>query len=199
YKYPLAAYPYADLVETSRRRTRKDPEYELLDTGVFDGDRYFDVFVEYAKGDPEDILVRITVANRGPETAELHVLPTLWFRNDWAPGTVGGPGRPSLRQIEGRAGTSAVAARHSALGDYTLYCDGDAPLLFVENETNNDRLFPGRPNLSRYPKDGIDSYVVHGRRDAVNPDRLGTKGAAHYRLKAEPGGSATGRLRLPYP
>jgi hypothetical protein len=199
YKYPQAAYPYADLVETNRRRTRSEPEYDLLDTGVFDGDRYFDVFVEYAKDDPEDILVRMTVANRGPATAELHVLPTLWFRNDWAAGRIGAAPRPSLRPIEGRAGTTAVAARHPVLGEYTLYCEGDASLLFVDNETNNDRLFPGRPSASRYPKDGIDSYVVHGRAEAVNPERHGTKVAAHYRLSVAPGGSASVRLRLLQP
>ena len=196
YKYPQAAYPYADLVETNRRRTRDEMEYELLDTGVFDGDRYFDVFVEYAKAGPEDILVQITAANRGPETAELHLLPTLWFRNDWATWMARPAEKPMLRQIEGPAGTRAIAAAHPVLGSYYLYCDGDVPLLFTENETNNDRLFPNYPNASPYVKDGINNYVVQGRQEAVNPDRRGTKVAAHYRLMVGPGGSATVRLRL---
>jgi hypothetical protein len=196
YKYPQAAYPYADLVETNRRRTRSEMEYELLDTGVFDGDRYFDVFVEYAKGGPEDILVQITAANRGPETAELHVLPTLWFRNDWASWMARPAEKPMLKQVEGPAGTRAIAATHPVLGAYYLYCDGDVPLLFTENDTNNDRLFPNYPNASPYVKDGINNYVVQSQQDAVNPDRHGTKVAAHYRLKVGPGRSATVRLRL---
>jgi hypothetical protein len=196
YKYPQAAYPYDDLVRTNRRRTRNESEYELLDTGVFDGDRYFDVFVEYAKGGADDILVQITAANRGPEPAELHVLPTLWFRNDWATWNARNVEKPVLRQIPGPPGTSRVAASHSMLGEYRLCCDGDVPLLFVENETNNERLFPGRPNASRYVKDGINDYVVHGRQEAVNPDRQGTKVAAHYRLSVGGGESARVRLRL---
>ena len=130
YKYPQAAYPYADLVETNRRRTRNDMEYELLDTGVFDEDRYFDVFVEYAKAGPEDILVKITAVNRGPEAAELHLLPTLWFRNDWAPWIAESnraAEKPVLRQIEAAAGTSAVAATHPLLGEFVLSCEGEAP------------------------------------------------------------------------
>jgi Mannosylglycerate hydrolase MGH1-like glycoside hydrolase domain len=196
YKYPQAAYPYADLVETNRRRTRSEMEYELLDTGVFDGERYFDVFVEYAKGGPEDILVQITAANRGPETAELHVLPTLWFRNDWASWMARPAEKPMLKQIEGPAGTRTIAAAHSVLGAYYLYCDGDVPLLFTENDTNNDRLFPNYPNASPYVKDGINNYVVQSQQDAVNPERRGTKVAAHYRLKVGPGRSVTVRLRL---
>jgi hypothetical protein len=196
YKYPQAAYPYSDLVETNRRRTRDEFEYELLDTGVFDGDRYFDLFVEYAKGGPEDILVQITAANRGPEAAELHVLPTLWFRNDWASWLAAPAEKPALTQIEGPAGTRAVAASHPALGEYYLYCAGEVPLLFTENETNNARLFPQYPNASPYVKDGINNYVVHGQREAVNPERRGTKVAAHYRLVVGAGQSAAVRLRL---
>ena len=196
YKYPQAAYPYADLVETNRRRTRDEMEYELLDTGVFKEDRYFDVFVEYAKAGPEDILVKITAANRGPEAAELHVLPTLWFRNDWASWIARPSEKPMLKQIEGPAGTRAIAATHPVLGAYYLYCEGDAPLLFTENETNHARLGLDYPNAGPYLKDGINDYVVQGRRDAVNPDRVGTKAAAHYRLKVGPGQSATVRLRL---
>jgi hypothetical protein len=196
YKYPQAAYPYTDLVETNRRRTREEMEYELLDTGVFAEDRYFDVFVEYAKGGPEDILVQITAVNRGPAAAELHVLPTLWFRNDWASWMARPSPRPTLEQVQGPAGTSAVAASHPVLGAYYLYGEGDVPLLFTENETNNARLFPEYPNSSPYVKDGINDYIVQGRKDAVNPERRGTKVAAYYRLGVGPGQSARMRLRL---
>jgi len=196
YKYPQAAFPYADLVETNRRRTRDEMEYELLDTGVFDGDRYFDVFVEYAKGGAEDILVQITAFNRAPEAAELHLLPTLWFRNDWAAWIARPSEKPNLEQIKGPAGTSAVIAAHPLVGEYTLYCEGDAPLLFTDNETNNERLFPEYPNASPYVKDGINNYVLLGQQGAVNPEKTGTKVAAHYRLTIGPGQSATVRLRL---
>ena len=197
YKYPQAAYPYADLVETNRRRSRNEFEYELLDTGVFNDDRYFDVFVEYAKASPEDILIRITACNRGAEEAELHVLPTLWFRNDWAPWIVTRRGeKPLLKQIDGPAGASTIAATHSVLGTYDLYCEGDAPLLFTENSTNHARLHLDYPDDGPYLKDGINNYVVQGQHDAVNPERQGTKAAAHYRLTVGPGQSATVRLRL---
>ena len=197
YKYPQAAYPYADLVETNRRRSRNEFEYELLDTGVFNDDRYFDVFVEYAKASPEDILIRITACNRGAEEAELHVLPTLWFRNDWAPWIVARRGeKPLLKQIDGPAGASTIAATHSVLGTYDLYCEGDAPLLFTENSTNHARLHLDYPDDGPYLKDGINNYVVQGQHDAVNPERQGTKAAAHYRLPIGPGQSATVRLRL---
>ncbi len=196
YKYPQAAYPYADLVDTNRRRSRHEFEYELLDTGVFEGDRYFDVFVEYAKESPEDILVQITAVNRGPEAAELHLLPTLWFRNDWAEWVAQPSAKPMLKQIEGPKGTSVIAAAHPVLGAYTLCCEGNVPLLFTENETNNERLFPEYPNASPYVKDGINNCVVHGHESAVNPEKTGTKVSAHYRLKVDPGKSATVRLRL---
>jgi len=199
YKYPQAAYPYANLIETNRRRTRDDMEYELLDTGVFNDNRYYDVFVEYAKGGPEDILVKITAFNRGPEAAELHLLPTLWFRNDWATWIAESnraAEKPDLRQIKAAAGTSVVAARHSLLGEFILSCEGEAPLLFTENSTNNERLFPGRPNATPYVKDGINNCVVQGDQAAVNPDKQGTKVSSHYRLKVAPQGSATVRLRL---
>ncbi len=196
YKYPQAAYPYTDLVDTNRQRSRHEFEYELLDTGVFDGDRYFDVFVEYAKEAPEDILVQITAFNRGPEAAELHLLPTLWFRNDWAEWVAQPSPKPILKEIEGPAGTKAVAAAHSALGAYTLYCEGEMPLLFTENETNNERLFPEYPNASRYVKDGINNYLVLGQEGAVNPEKTGTKVSAHYRLRIGAGESARVRLRL---
>jgi len=199
YKYPQAAYPYADLVDTNLRRSKNDMEYELLDTGVFNEDRYFDVFVEYAKDGPEDVLVRITVANPGPQAAELHVLPTLWFRNDWAPWIAESnraSKKPNLRQIEAAAGTNAVAATHPLLGNFILSCEGEVPLLFTENETNNERLFPGQKNESPYVKDGINNCVVQGDQAAVNPEQQGTKVAAHYRLVVLPGQSSTLRLRL---
>ncbi|HTP29252.1 MAG TPA: glucosidase, partial [Anaeromyxobacteraceae bacterium] len=199
YKYPQAAYPYADLVETNRRRSRNDFEYELLDTGVFEQDRYFDVFVEYAKASPEDILIQITACNRGPEAAELHVLPTLWFRNDWATWITESnraAEKPNLKQIDGPAGTSTIGATHAELGAYHLYCEGTAPLLFTENSTNHAKLHLDYPDVGPYLKDGINDYVVQGRREAVNPERQGTKAAAHYRLTIGPGRSATVRLRL---
>jgi hypothetical protein len=196
YKYPQAAYPYTDLLETSRRRNRNEFEYELLDTGVFEQDRYFDVFVEYAKASPEDILIQITAHNRGAAEAELHVLPTLWFRNDWAT-WISRPGeKPLLKQIDGPAGTRTMAATHAALGTYHLYCEGDAPLLFTENSTNHAKLHLDYPDAGPYLKDAINDYVVQGRREAVNPAREGTKAAAHYRLTVGPGRSATVRLRL---
>ena len=199
YKYPQSAFPYADLVENNRRRTRHEPEYELLDTGVFDADRYFDVFVEYAKASPDDILVRITAANRGPDTAELHLLPTLWFRNDWSPWIAESnraAEKPRLEQIEAAPGTRAVAATHAWLGEFVLSCEGDVPLLFTENETNHERLFPGQRNESAYVKDGINDHVVLGAQNTVNPDGKGTKVAAHYRMTVAPGQSTTVRLRL---
>src|SRR4051794_1411632 len=191
YKYPQAPYPYDDLVVTNRRRGRQDLEYELIDTGGFDEDRYFDVFVEYAKASPEDLLVQITVHNRGPEPATLHLLPTLWFRNTWSWGRK--PTRPVLRQAEGSPGV--VAASHPELGVRFLYTEGAAELLFTENETNHERLFHA-PNPTPYVKDGIDDYVVHGREDAVNPEKQGTKVAAHHPLTVEAGASRTVRLRL---
>src|SRR5579862_6481993 len=158
YKYPQAAFPYGDLLETNRRRNRNEMEYELLDTGVFKDDRYFDVFVEYAKAGPEDILVQITAANRGPEAADLHLLPTLWFRNDWSRWIAESnraAQKPFLKQAKSSAGTSAVSGTHSALGDFMLFCEGEVPLLFTENETNHERLF-GQKNESTHVKDGIN-------------------------------------------
>jgi Mannosylglycerate hydrolase MGH1-like glycoside hydrolase domain len=193
YKYPQAAYPYETLVTRNRHRNRNEPELELLDTGVFDGDRYFDVFVEYAKAAPEDILVRITVANRGPEPATLHVLPTLWFRNTWSWGIE--PPKLGLRAVEGPKGSSAAAASHAELGERFLYCEGAVPLLFTENDTNTERLF-GTANARPWVKDAIDRYVVHGQRDAVNPARAGTKVAAHHQVPVPAGQSVEIRLRL---
>ena len=192
YKYPQNAYPYANLVETNRRRGRTDMEYELLDTGVFNEDRYFDVFVEYAKAAPTDILIQISVANRGPEAAELHVLPTLWFRNTWAwwPDQP----KPSLRRQPGQD-TVAIEATHAELGRFLLHCDGNPALLFTENDTNNERIF-GTPNATPYVKDGINNYVVAGRQDAVNPSQTGTKAAAHYQVNVDAGQTSVIRLRL---
>jgi hypothetical protein len=198
YKYPQAAYPYADLVETNRRRNRNDMEYELLDTGVFNDDRYFDVFIEYAKAGPEDILVKITAANRGPDAAELHLLPTLWFRNDWASWITESnraAEKPNLRQIGAAAGTSAVAATHALLGEFVLSCEGEVPLLFTDNTTNHERLF-GQKNESRYVKDGINDCVVQGNQGAVNPEKQGTKVAAHYQFTVGAGQTKVIRLRL---
>jgi hypothetical protein len=198
YKYPQRAYPYSDLVETNRRRSRAESEYELIDTGVFNEDRYFDVFVEYAKAGPEDILVRITAANRGPEAAELHLLPTLWFRNDWASWIAESnraAEKPNLRQIEAAAGTSAVAATHALLGEFVLSCEGEVPLLFTENTTNHERLF-GQKNESPYVKDGINDCVVRGNQGAVNPKKQGTKVAAHYQVTVGAGQTQVIRLRL---
>jgi hypothetical protein len=193
YKYPQAAFPYDDLVRTNRRRTRSDFEYELIDTGVFDDDRYFDVFVEYAKSSPEDILIRITVCNRGPEASVLHVLPTLWFRNTWS-GSAGGA-KPELKQVSGSTRTSVVGAVHFDLGERFLYCEGEVPLLFTENETNTQRIF-GTPNRRPYVKDAFHSYLVHGHTRAVNPKKTGTKAAAHYHLEVAAGKEAVVRLRL---
>jgi hypothetical protein len=196
YKYPQAAYPYSNLVETNRRRSRNEFEYELLDTGVFNEDRYFDVFVEYAKEAPEDILIKITAYNRGAEEAELHMLPTLWFRNDWATWIANPSPKPLLKQIDGPAGTSTIAATHTVLGTYYLYCEGAAPLLFTENSTNHAALHLDYPDIGPYLKDGINNCVVHGRREAVNPEQQGTKASSHYQLKVGPAQSATLRLRL---
>ncbi len=193
YKYPQAAYPYADLIETNKQRNRSDFEYELIDTGVFCDDRYFDVFVEYAKASPEDILIRITIHNRGPEAAEIHLLPTLWFRNEWA--WYPGPARPALQQVASTPARAVVQATHPALGQRYFYCEGEVRLLFTENETNTQRIF-GVANRTPYVKDGIDNFVVHGQADTVNPAQTGTKVAAHYQFIIPSGESRTIQLRL---
>jgi hypothetical protein len=189
YKYPQREYPYHDLVETNRHRSREEFEYELLDTGIFDDDRYFDVFVEYAKADPEDVLIKISVHNRGPEAAQIHVLPTLWFRNTWS--WEEGEPKPVIRQAD----TEAIRASHPQLGEYSLQCEGAGELLFTENESNNSRLW-GQHNASPYVKDGFHEYVVAGNGNAVNPAKTGTKAAAHYVLDVPAGGSKVVRLRL---
>jgi len=193
YKYPQAAFPYTQLVEENRRRGRQSPEFELLDTGVFADDRYFDVFVEYAKNSPEDILIQISIINRGSEEKTLHLLPTLWFRNTWSwdPNQE----KPFLKVVKSDAEISVIEASHPTLRDRWLYCDGAQELLFTENETNNERLF-GVSNVSPYVKDGINDYLVHGRKEAVNPDRIGTKTSAHYELSIPAGETKILRLRL---
>ena len=189
YKYPQREYPYADLVETNRRRSRDEMEYELLDTGVFDDDRYFDVFVEYAKADPEDILIRISVHNRGPEASQLHVLPTLWFRNTWSWDEITTK-KPSLC-----AKGNAICAVHQELGEHLLLCDGNPELLFTENDSNCQHLW-GQPNASPYVKDAFHRDVVGGDRAAVNPQKTGTKAAAHYLLDVPAGAHRIVQLRL---
>jgi hypothetical protein len=192
YKYPQAAFPYEALVAENARRGRGEPEFELADTGVFDDHRYFDVGVEYAKGSPEDILIRITVENRGPEDAPIHLVPTVWFRNTWS--WRDGVPRPRLWRETARAGTEAIAIEEPTYGRRWLYCEGPAELLFTENETNTARLF-GQPR-SGYAKDGINDCVVHGRREAVNPAEHGTRAAAHVRAVVPAGGRTVLRLRL---
>jgi hypothetical protein len=193
YKYPQAAYPYDNIVATNRQRNRKEPEYELLDTGVFEGDRYFDVFVEYAKDTPEDVLIKITVWNRGPEPATLHLLPTLWFRNTWS--SRNDVVKPSLRLGEGSGSAKTVRTSHPLLGENLLYCEGAPALLFTENETNNERIFRS-PNPRPYVKDAFHRYLIEGQSAAINPAGEGTKAAAHYALTAGPRQSVAIRLRL---
>ncbi|MCA8908924.1 MAG: glucosidase, partial [Rhodospirillaceae bacterium] len=188
YKYPQAPFPYDWLVEENRRRGRNDAEFELLDTGIFDDDRYFDVVVEYAKAGPEDILMQITVENRGPEAAAIHVVPQLWFRNTWA--WRQGAGKPRLRAVD----TATVGVDSRVFGSYRLCCDGAPELLFTENETNTPRLWgEERPGCF---KDGFHDYLIGGRAAAVDATRSGTKAGAHYRLEVPARGAATVRLRL---
>jgi hypothetical protein len=196
YKYPQAEFPYGDLVQTNSQRSRYELEYELLDTGVFDDDRYFDVFIEYAKAEAEDILIKITIANRGSEAAELDVLPTLWFRNTWS--WANGGSKPVLTKIEG-TGKSVVHAEISDtlhnqhIKDYYFYCDSLCPLLFTDNETNESRIF-GRDNNNPFVKDGINNYIIHGQKDAVNPLNIGTKVSPHYKMTI--GAKETKEIRL---
>jgi hypothetical protein len=192
YKYPQTGYPYALLVDTNRGLSREALEYELMDTGVFEQSRYFDVFVEYAKETVEEILIRITVCNRGPEEASLEVLPTLWFRNTWS--WFEGTARPALTADRGPA-CRVISARHPVLKERYLYAEGEVPLLFTENESNNERLW-AVPNRTPYVKDGINNYVVRGEKGAVNPQQQGTKAAARYQLRVGAGEQQVIRLRL---
>jgi hypothetical protein len=191
YKYPQTEFPYARLVDENRRRGRDAPEFELLETGVFDEDRYFDVTVEYAKGSPDDVLIEITTTNRGPDPAPIHLLPTVWFRNTWSWGREAD--RPALRAVPGESYAS-VELDEPYYGRRWLYCEGSAELLVTANDTNSARLFGVAG--PRYAKDGINDFVVSGQTAAVNPALDGTKAAARYRLVVEPGGQARLRLRL---
>ncbi len=195
YKYPQAAFPYEQLLKENRRRTRLEREYELVDTGIFDGGRYFDVEVEYGKIAAEDLLIRINISNRGPEAAPIQVLPTLWFRNTWSWGR--DDSRPSIIAANDppKSKLRRAIARHWALGEYVLYCADADELLFTENETNNERLF-GVPSPSPHVKDAFHEYVVHGKREAINPAATGTKAAARYTRTIDAGQTITLELRL---
>jgi hypothetical protein len=198
YKYPQAEFPYVALIEENRRRGTLDPEFELPDTGVFDDGRYFDVLIEYAKGDPEDILIRIHVTNRGPEEARLELLPTIWFRNTWSWGDPAD--RPLLRKAccwpsssDVGQNVSGIELRHKTLGRRWLGCEGAAELLFTENETNVQRLYG---LAGRYAKDGIQGHIVDGAPGSVNPEQTGTKAAARYSISVPAGETMSFRLRL---
>ncbi|MBZ5696347.1 MAG: glucosidase [Acidobacteriia bacterium] len=193
YKYPHAAFPYEQLVSESAKRTRQDPEYELIDTGVFREDRYFDVFVEYAKATSEDVLIRITAWNRGPEPARLHILPTLWFRNRWSWGDY--DDLPDASRIAGPAGTSLIELTEFHYGKRWLLLEGAPELLFTENETNSQLLFQ-HPSRTPYVKDAFHRYLINGESAAVNPALKGTKSAAHYAAEIAPGKSWTIHARL---
>ncbi len=190
YKYPQNEFPYGQLLEENRRRNKTDSEFELIDTNVFEQDRYFDVFVEYAKADVEDILVKVSVVNRGPETSTIDVLPTIWFRNTWSWG-ISGSVRPQLRVAD----QGVVELDHPVLGRRYFYCDESPELLITENETNTQRLF-NYQNGARFAKDGINDYVVYGNKHSLNPDRVGTKAAANYKLSIAAGETVMVRLRL---
>jgi hypothetical protein len=192
YKYPQAAFPYTKLIEGNQNRSQLQPEYELQDSGVFDEHRYFDIFVEYAKAGTEDILIRVTAINRGPETATLDLLPTIWFRNTWSWGL--DPRKPELAAVQ-IGGTDVVRVSHFDMAEHWLLCEGNPELLFTDNETNLERLY-GVPNHGPYVKDAINDYVVNGKKSAVNPDKTGTKAAVRYRLQLGAGQTAILRLRL---
>ena len=193
YKYPQAAFPYDQLVRENAQRTRYQPEYELVDTGIFNENRYFDVFVEYAKATAEDVLIRITAWNRGPVAAPLRILPGIWFRNRWAWGENYNP--PQVSRIDGPGGTALLELSEYHYGKRWLLMQGTPELLFTENETNAERLFHSK-NRTQYVKDAFHRYLINGERDAVNPALRGTKAAAHYSTKIAPGKSWTIRLRL---
>ncbi|OGE25034.1 MAG: glucosidase [Candidatus Dadabacteria bacterium RIFCSPHIGHO2_12_FULL_53_21] len=192
YKYPQEAFPYSKLVDENKRRGKHDLEYELIDTGVFDDNRYFDILIEYSKASSDDVLIKITAVNRGPETAPLHLLPTLWFRNTWS---WNGGAKPSLNTAGSDKDQNRVEAIHPTLGDRWLYIENPDEILFTENETNTEKLF-GIKNASPYVKDGINDYIVDGKKEAVNPAGTGTKMSAHYALEIPGGGTKIIRLRL---
>src|ERR1700693_41979 len=197
YKYPQAEFPYATLVEENRRRDKRQPEFELLDTGVFDDDRYFDLFVEYAKADVEDILIKITVTNRGPDASDFGVLPTFWFRNTWS--WENHARRPTLHKARPAPNPAIelnLSQPNKTRSDSRwLHCEGSPELLFTENETNARRLF-GTENYTPFVKDGMNDHIVHGVKDAVNPEQVGSKAAAHYKLSLGSGETAVLRMRL---
>src|SRR3954447_23621285 len=193
YKYPQREFPYDDLRATNGARDRLDPEYELLDTGAFDEHRYFDVVIEYGKAAPDDILMQISAHNRGPDDADLHLLPTIWFRHTWS--WAGGGDPPSLRALSGIPGVSAVVADHRELGRRWLYAEGDALVLVTDNETNNESVF-GTPNDTTFVKDAFHRHVVQGDAETVNPNGVGTKAAVHYSVRVPAGGTTTVRVRL---
>lgn len=193
YKYPQEAYPYLDLVNTNRKRSRNEFEYELIDTGIFDDDRYFDVFVEYAKAAPEDLLIRITIWNRGPDEVALHILPTIWFRNTWTWDE--DVSKPLLQAAESPEGIQIIRASHPELGERFFCVEGGPELLFTNNETNCKRIF-GTPTATPYVKDAFHSYLVNGQPDAVNPEKKGTKASAHYTMTLGAGKSVILRMRL---
>ncbi len=193
YKYPQGKFPYEELVETNHQRTRDELEFELIDTGAFNEDRYFDVFVEFAKNSPEDILIQISAVNRGPDPAQLHVLPHLWFRNTWW--LESESQLPVLSKGTATKGSSAIRASHALLGERTMYCEGSPQLLFTDNETNRQRLF-GKENKNPYVKDAFHEFIVNSNEQVVNPEQTGTKSAAHYSLTLQPGETQVIRLRL---
>ncbi len=189
YKYPQAAFPYEELRKQNPHDAKTKPEFELVDTGIFAENRYFDVFVEYAKAAPEDILMVVTVHNRGPDAAPLHMLPTLWYRNRWSWKKEGA--KPDIKAL----GPAGLEAAHAKIGTHRLYCEGSPQLLFCDNETNVVRLY-GAKTQGGYYKDGLNDFVVEGVTSAVNPAGHGTKAAAYYKTMIPAGGSATFRLRL---
>jgi hypothetical protein len=189
YKYPQRAFPYAELVEENRRRGRAAPEYELIDTGAFNESRYFDVFVEYAKADPDEILIQITAFNRGPDETPLHLLPQVWFRNTWSWDQ--GAAKPRISA----ASPNQFQIHHPDLGDYRLYAEAPTELLFCDNDTNTPKLY-GSPSTGQFFKDGFHDYLIKGNARALNPDQVGTKAAAHYRCTVGAGSRQQIRLRL---
>ncbi len=193
YKYPHSAFPYGQLVQENQARSRHEPEFELLDTGVFNDDRYFDIFVEYAKQTDDDILIQITAINRGDLNQTLHLLPTIWFRNTWS--WTSDAKKPVLQAVQSMQSCDVIQATHETLGERWLYCQADGEMLFTENETNNHRIFQ-TDNVSDYLKDGINNYVVNGEKSAVNPNLVGTKAAVNYVLEIGPGQTRSIRLRL---
>ncbi|HJX00942.1 MAG TPA: hypothetical protein VJ453_12310 [Terriglobales bacterium] len=195
YKYPQAEFPYQQLIDENRRRTRLDPEFELTDTGIFDESRYFDVFVEYAKASSEDMLIRITAWNRGPEKAKLHLLPTIWFRNTWSWKDDPYQIKPKVERMADIHGMPVMRVYHPQYGERWLFVEGVPQLLFTENESNLRRLF-GAPNLGFYQKDGINDAIVKAQRYRLNPEQTGTKASAHYDIEIAPGESAVIKLKF---